>query len=52
MTSAGRVAARDQLPRTDTRRTQMGRMETEAGTAEGIRCTAPRESVPVKLLAA
>ena len=27
-------------------------METEAGTVEGIRCTAPGESAPVKLLAA
>ena len=37
MTSAGRVAARDQLPRTDTRCTEPARAETEAGTTEGIR---------------
>ena len=39
LTSAGRVAARDQLPRTDTRRTQPACAETEAGTAERIRRT-------------
>ena len=31
---------------------QNGHKVTEAGTAEGIRCTAPRESALVKLLAA
>ena len=46
-----RVAARDQLPRTDTRHTDW-RVEMEAETAEGIRCTAPGESALVKLLAA
>ena len=50
MTSAGRVAARDQLPRKDTRHTQQACPETEAGTTEGIRCTAPGESVLIKLL--
>ena len=44
--------ARDQLLRTDTRRTRLACAETEAGTAEGKRRTAPVESVPVKLLAA
>ena len=44
--------ARDQLPRTDPRLTQPECMETEAGTAEGIRCSAPGESALVKLLAA
>ena len=52
MTSAGRVVARDQLPRTDTRHTKLMCTETEAGTAEGIRNAAPRESTLVKLLAA
>ena len=33
-------------------RTQLARAETEAGTAEGRRCTAPGESAPVKLLVA
>ena len=50
MTSARRVTARDQLPRTDTRCTQTVHTETEAGTAEGIRYTAPRESELIKLL--
>ena len=51
-------AARGQLPRTDTRRTQPARAETEAGTAEGRMCTAlgrvhrTGESAPVRLLAA
>lgn len=44
--------ARGQLPRTDTRRTRLARAETEAGTREGIRRTAPRETALVKLLAA
>ena len=39
-----RVAARGQLPKTDTRHTRLACMETEAGTAEGIRCAAPGES--------
>ena len=52
LTIARRVAARDQLLRTDTRRTQPAHMETETGTVEGIRHTAPRESAPIKLLAA
>ena len=46
MTSAGRVTARDQLPRRDTRCTQLARPETEAGTAEGIRYTAPGRQHP------
>ena len=33
-------------------RTQLACVETEAGTAEGIRHTTPRESAPVKLLVA
>ena len=41
LTSAGRVAATDQLPRTDTRDTQPACAETEAGTTEGRRCRAP-----------
>ena len=52
MTIARRVAARDQLLRTDTRRTQPAHMETETGTVEGIRHTAPRESVLIRLLVA
>ena len=32
--------------------TWLAHVESEAGTAEGMRCTAPGESVPVKLLAA
>ena len=47
-----RVAARDQLPRTDTRHTQPACPEIEAVTMEGIRCTAPGESALIKLLAA
>ena len=50
MTSPGRVAARDKLPRTD-KAHRIG-AETEAGTMEGRRYTIPRESVPGKLLAA
>ena len=46
------VAARDQLPRRDTRWTEPVSMETEAGTTEGIRRAAPGESALVKLLAA
>ena len=41
MTSARRAAARDQLPRKDTRRIGLAHKETEAGTSEGIRCVAP-----------
>ena len=37
---------------TQATRTGLAHGETEAGTAEGIRCTAPGESAPVKLLAA
>ena len=48
----GRVRARNQLPRRDTRRTRPAHLETEAGTLEGIRHTAPRENALVKLLAA
>ena len=43
MTSARRVAARNQLPRRDTRRTRPASPETEAGTSEGIRHTTPGE---------
>ena len=50
--SARWVMARDQLPRTDTRRTQLVHVETEAGTVEGRRHTTLGESAPVKLLAA
>ena len=42
--------ARDQLPRTDTRHTKLMCMETEAGTAEGLRSTAPEEGMLIKLL--
>ena len=52
MTSAGRVTARDQLPRRDKRGTGPALLVTEARTVEGIRHTAPRESVLVKLLVA
>ena len=44
--------ARDQLLRTDTKCTRLACAETEAGTVEGRRCTAPQERAPVKLLAA
>ena len=46
------VAGRNQLPKRDTRRTRWAHLENEAGTTEGIRCTAPGESVVVKLPAA
>ena len=52
MTVARRVVARDQLPRTDIRRTGSERAETETGTAEGIRRSTPGKSALVKLLAA
>ena len=45
----GKVAARDQLPSRDTRPTRPACAETEAGTAEGRRRTAPGESALVKL---
>ena len=35
MTSAGRVSARDQLPRRDTRRTGPAGLETKVGTGRG-----------------
>ena len=50
MTSTGRVEARDQLPKRDAKYTGPGHLETEAGTGEGIRCTAPEESAVIKLL--
>ena len=50
---AGKVTTRGQLPRTDTRGThQTGAHGKWGWDHRGIRCTAPRESAPIKLLAA
>ena len=50
LTSAGRVAARDQLPRRDTRLTGPGAPRNWGGDGEGRSRTAPEESALIKLL--